>query len=392
LLFVLAIVDGRPHSHARVPLTHRPKSSQQIADMKAWRAALPPNPELESLSRLSISEIASKVGSQQPIIPQWNLGDQEYYGDITIGTPPQTFSVIFDTGSATLWIPSSGCNSPGCLIHNRYDSAASSTFVAKNESFFLPYGSGIVTGHTSQDTMDFGGLDITGQVFGETTSEPGDIWSQVPFDGILGLGYPALALPRDVTPPFDMLISQNLVSQGVFSFYLASQGKNTSVLVLGGTDQQYFTGSITYVKLSAFQFLFGYWLITGDDIKVDGKSVGVCSSCMVVVDTGTSVLTGPPSTIQPFLDAIGNVSADCSNINSMPNITFTFGGVDFLLEPSFYVLVAPDNSGNMTCQLGIMALNPGMPLWILGDPFLRKYYNIYDRDSNRVGFALAVQQ
>lgn len=45
--------------------------------------------------------------------------------------------------------------------------------------------------------------------------------------------------------------------------------------------------------------------ITGDDIKVSGKSVGVCTECALVVDTGTSILTGPPSTIGPLLNAIG---------------------------------------------------------------------------------------
>merc|ERR1719159_755840 len=49
----------------------------------------------------------------------------EYWGTIQVGDPSQTFSVVFDTGSGNLILPSTKCETPACSSHRRYDASQS---------------------------------------------------------------------------------------------------------------------------------------------------------------------------------------------------------------------------------------------------------------------------
>lgn len=368
-----------------VPLVHVPKMKKEIDEVRLARAAF----DLE-LSETSSSEDIALL----------NLQDSEYYGSIAMGSPPQTFKVIFDTGSSNLWVPSSSCDAstyPSCSNHTLYDHTKSSTYVKNGEGFTLPYGSGVCSGFLSEDTMTWGQYTVSNVTFGEVNKEPGQVWEIVPFDGICGMGLPGIAMDK-VTTPFDYLRGKVQLDSQTFSFYLSSGGKPTSVLTLGGTNSKYFSGDFTYLPTQKFLGNAGYWLINGDDIKIDGTSMKSCegwlsgNKCKMVVDTGTSVITGPSAKLQPIIDKIGNVSSDCSNLKSLPTVTFTLGGKDFDLGPDFYVIkAAPAPGAPELCQLGMQAMDQ-LGLWILGDPFLRKYYSNFDPVKNQVGFALATQQ
>jgi cathepsin D len=251
------------------------------------------------------------------------------------------------------------------------------------------------TGFISQDDVTLGNLTISGFLFGEVTHEAADVFGQAPFDGILGMGPPAAAVDK-VPMPMDQLVAQKKVAHNVFAFYLASGGKSGSTLSLGGPDQQFYTGDFTYIPLAKAAKALPYWLISGSSIKVNGEKVdGVCNfltGCESVVDTGTSILAGPPDAMNKVIAKVGTVKEDCSNLASLPKLTFTFGGTDFELGPDFYVIKVHDpQSGKDQCQLGMQGINAGVPIWILGDPFLRKYYTVWDSEQQRVGFATAKQ-
>ena len=83
----------------------------------------------------------------------------QYFGEIGLGNPPQPFTVVFDTGSANLWVPSAHCKGfiIACLLHRRYTSAKSSTYTRAGAPFSIKYGSGSMSGFTSIDSLSIGG-------------------------------------------------------------------------------------------------------------------------------------------------------------------------------------------------------------------------------------------
>lgn len=97
----------------------------------------------------------------------------QYFTTITLGTPPQEFKVILDTGSSNLWVPSVKCSSIACFLHAKYESSASSTYKENGTEFKIQYGSGSMEGFVSKDVLTIGDLTIEGQDFAEATKEPG---------------------------------------------------------------------------------------------------------------------------------------------------------------------------------------------------------------------------
>lgn len=88
-------------------------------------------------------------GEKDGISNMFNTEDVVYTGQIQIGSPPQNFTVCYDTGSSDLWIPSELCKTKVCEGKAVYDGYLSSTYKANNRQFAIVYGSGPVNGFLS---------------------------------------------------------------------------------------------------------------------------------------------------------------------------------------------------------------------------------------------------
>ena len=307
----------------------------------------------------------------------------QYYGPLTVGTPPQTIQVIFDTGSSNLWVP----NKNKFLQHHAlYDHSKSSTYKANGTVFSVRYGSGACSGVFSRDTVNIGGMSLPNYDFAEVDNTGGfgiSYWA-AKFDGICGMGWDSIVSGGDVSP-VHALMNNLPTAQQFFAFYLGNN--QPGELLIGEVDSKHYTGDFHDVPLSGE----GYWQINMDSFTMNGKTVS--TTTRAIVDSGTSLLAGPTADVKAIATMVGakplvhgEYTIDC-NAKNAPDMTFTLNGKAFTLSLNDYVIKSAGQC--IFAMMGIDIPAPHGPLWILGDVFMRKFYTKFDFANKKLSFATA---
>jgi hypothetical protein len=363
-LVVLALLFGSILS-AKIPLIKKPLTRANLLAQK------------ERLESRGVNKfLKGTYGEEVPVSDYMNT---QYFAEVQIGTPAQTFTIIPDTGSSNLWVYSASCYSIPCWYHDTYNSAKSSTYVEDGRDFDITYGSGSVGGYVSKDTVYLGDIYSENFAFGEVTSVSGVAFYASQMSGILGLGYQSISVDNLAT-----FVDSDDLTDKSFSFYL-NLNPEASYMVIPGYEESAMNSEWTFHNVAEER----YWSLQFTSMKQDGQDAIDMSNYYAVIDSGTSIIVGDKTLVDQLTEGI-KVQEFCQNIDELPTITFTIDGIDYPLTGREYVLQIED-MGLTTCTMGIMSsvFPPDFNYFILGDIFMRKYYTFFDKNNNRVGFSLA---
>ncbi|KAJ1963789.1 hypothetical protein IWQ62_003111 [Dispira parvispora] len=326
-----------------------------------------------------------------------------YYGTLSLGTPPQEFQVLFDTGSVDMWVPSVKCDSSPCLFKRRYNNTHSSTYQPRGtDEFRAGYGTGFVSGVQCEDTARIGDIIVPHQPFSECTTM-GPYFSTVPIDGIVGLAFGSQDNPRSVSI-FESMVSQGTVERPVFSFYLSSSSHKHSELVLGGSDPTHYQGSLRYVNLlHSLHWEVGFRGINvisnignptanhglSTTLATGGSSTFSLTDATALIDTGTTLILLDSKEANAINELLGaskdnqksNVYYMHCNQTHLPTVEIQLGNEIFSLRPDIYVI----QGDRQRCISGF-ATSPLSNTRVLGTVFLRHYYAVFDMKLRRIGF------
>ncbi|KAI8841886.1 aspartic peptidase domain-containing protein [Chytriomyces cf. hyalinus JEL632] len=417
--------SSEPLSVVRVPLLYQDPLTMddehpQPKAMAASRAAL----SRKYSAILAQNDLAET--SRSKLINALNAG---YYASISVGTPPLQFYVNADTGSADLWITGSKC--VACTTMNKaLNAELSSTYSildANAKPRNLTYGTGSVVGIPSKETISWSQttISVTNQPFLLVTNQDAAMkQALVGFgDGVMGLAYQdGLDPSRRHDTLIYQLIAQKKISVPIFSMWLnqssmpvISQRKKFDEyggqILFGGVDPKLYTGSFTFFPVipislpnksgGTTQVMF-YWTVPMQGVsKVGGNIISPPKDSAMFMDSGTSLITMDSASVQALVISLGVPNAvldeeidmyviPCAQARLLPDIVFHIGtnGTAFPLSSADYIVATGDK-----CVLAIQVLDPsahnGRVFWIMGGPFMRRYYSLYDLQNGQVGLARA---
>ncbi|VDM75866.1 unnamed protein product [Strongylus vulgaris] len=249
----------------QVPLVKIEPKMVQMLRAGTWAAYV----KERNAARAMPKALAAQDGYSQDL---YDYHDMEYIGNITVGTPAQSFRVGFDTATSDTWIIDYTCsaNKPLICDESRCDQGYQMEFLSETgfplifvqKHIFQYYRSGAnAKGIVGRDTVGLGDsntnrLEVPGTLIGQA-NEIDDYFADHPVDGMVGLAFSALSYNK-----LDSVIekaAQLQLIEPMFTVYLERAGADAKnvfggVITYGGLDEQHCFEHVAYTKITIATF------------------------------------------------------------------------------------------------------------------------------------------
>ncbi|UNI13823.1 hypothetical protein JDV02_000527 [Purpureocillium takamizusanense] len=358
-----------------------------------------------------------------------NITAGGYYAEFSVGTPPQQLSFLLDTGSSDTWVNSIAadlCNDKDRQqqqqqwCQTQFNPNASSTMKTVQKSGFnityLDHRN--IQGDYFNDTLTIHGKQIKDQQLGLALRS-------VRPTGIMGLGYSAtVASNRTYPTVVDNMVAQGLIDAAVFSLYLNDADAKSGTILFGGVDSEKYYGRLATLPLTNgvvndASEATPYYAVALRGLSIDGVKLPDFQG-VAILDSGSSLTLLPNPLIKDIHDKFGVVSidqipvplVDCAYRGDKgKGIRFSFKFdnktirvpadeivLDYFPADAQKILKGDAlkslfGTWKAVCVFGIASANDygiKSETWaLLGDPFLRSAYVVYDMTNRQVGLAQA---
>lgn len=289
-------------------------------------------------------------------VPLTRVGHDHYFANISIGSPGKSYQTLVDTSIPFLWVPNFECGFRSGIK----DHSSSQQKILVDRS--------VCEGDVQVEDIAIEDLAFLGS---------GDI--NFTWDGFLGLAYYEGDL-HGAKPLFQTMVNQKLLDEQVFAVYMGAHGSDSDELVLGGANSTHYSGD--FVRLPVVRD--NGWIVDFSKLELGDRSFELDTSG-ALFDTGTSMINLPNRLADEINEAFGPV--ECSQRDSLPDLTFTFSGNRFAISPFDYIVEGDDG-----CESAIVGLDlpgPYAKIVILGTPFLKRWYTVFDLEDMSVHLARA---
>ena len=353
---------------------------------------------------LESKENLSKISQKFTVVQLINRHDVQYFGDIYIGIPKKKLTVIFDTGSNILWIPSAKCDT--CRQNSvRYNPLTSKTSENVNQIKSISFAVGFVEGELFSDTVSINSNKKFLRPYnGEIYAEKYNILSVnkeinltgTTSDGVMGLGIYNEGDPYNSF--IETLYNQKQINSPSFSFYILGVN-NISRLYIGDILNNAYLAKIfknnkqeCIVDSSSLYWecypFSGIKLINQKNDK--NKTFDTNSS--IIFDTGSSYTLIPKNDFMNIFEFLklehnciinkdNQLLCQCRSKNEFGRIEINFNennkfSIDLNNMIEFY------EKSNYQCHFQITMEIFELNTWVLGDSALRRNlisFNMYER-------------